>query len=292
MKLISTYNNLPITVHFDVNSVDADTNYYTSLHPRTMNVTWNNKFHVALPPKKFDHTSQQKRSDKLRLCCHKEAENEPSQRMSISISAMIHNVEDFKINYDDLTATNLLSMADMTASTQSYTFPDIISNFYGISNSIISVLDSISDIVFIVFLWRFVEIENYGKKQFDATEKITTFLMTLSIGNLLSVGIAIALYTTNKIETNTRWQKTILCLVFFMLSPCLPAFEWIIQKVQNYNTEVLVVYPACDGLLVWFEQELGRNEIFVLESVMESSFQIVIQFIAIFVLETVEYKDA
>eukprot|EP01084_Bolivina_argentea_P000429 808_1 len=98
------------------------------------------------------------------------------------------------------------------------------------------------------------------------------------------------MYTTNKIETHLFW-KAILCVVFFLLSPCLPAFEWVLQKVQNHNLNVLTVYPGCDGLLLWFEQELRANELFILETVFESSIQVIIQCISAFVLPNLVFKN-
>eukprot|EP01084_Bolivina_argentea_P037311 68998_1 len=162
MKLVSTHNNLPIKVHFDVNYKDSDRNYYTSLHPRMMDVRWNNKFHVALPAIKASNQSQGKSGDKMTICCGNQSEEkEPSETMSISMSVMIHNIDKFEINYEDLTTTNLIKIADMSSSAVSYTFPDIISTFYGISNSIVSILDSISDVLFVLFLWGFNEIQNH-----------------------------------------------------------------------------------------------------------------------------------
>eukprot|EP01084_Bolivina_argentea_P266961 452992_1 len=123
MKFISAYNNLRINVHFDVSYQNVDTNYYTSLHPRIMDIKWNNTFHVALPVTTQCENVNEK-SSRLNLCCHKKKEQ--SETISISMSVMIHNVDQFEINYNDFSATNHTIMADMTASAQSYTFPDII----------------------------------------------------------------------------------------------------------------------------------------------------------------------
>eukprot|EP01084_Bolivina_argentea_P171691 297464_1 len=181
----------------------------------------------------------------------------------------------------------------MRISSESYRCFDFLSIFYGISNSIISILDSISDILFIVFLWGFSDIQNVegSNYNFEQTQKITNFLMVLSIGNLIAVAIAIALYTTQQAEIENVWKKNALRVIFFMLSPFLPAFEWVLQKVESYNPNALEVYTGCHGLLLWFQQELVRNKIFMIESLFESCFQIIIQFITVFALQSAEYKD-
>eukprot|EP01084_Bolivina_argentea_P258492 435806_1 len=69
MKFISTWKGLPIKVHFDVVCKHKDLTYYASLHPRIMDIKWNNKFHVALPPMEFSN-SEQKTFDKLKSCYH------------------------------------------------------------------------------------------------------------------------------------------------------------------------------------------------------------------------------
>eukprot|EP01084_Bolivina_argentea_P061834 113041_1 len=283
MKFISTYDNLPVQIHVDVNYDYAESNYYASLHPQMMDVKWDNTLHVPLPFQKLMD---------MESVTYVESQKQQYEVMSISMCLMIHNASEFGIHYNDLSTNNMNIMANMTAPNQSYALPDIISIFYGISNSIISILDSISDIMFIVFLWHFSEIQNYDDDEFRQSEKVSNFLITLLIGNLISVAIAISVYTTRQIETKSFAQQTLLHIVFFMLSPCLPAFEWILKKMQSYNPDILMIYPGCDGLLVWFEQELVRNKIFVMESVMESCFQIIVQFVAVFVLQTIEYKDA
>eukprot|EP01084_Bolivina_argentea_P237900 399714_1 len=171
MKLISTHNNEQIKVHFDVNWMDLENQYYTSLHPRVMDIKWNNTFHVILPADKMNLSSNKQSSNR---CCNKHENQSDEPKHTLSMSIMVHNVDVFNINDD--TIKNLIITADMTASAQSYTFPDMISNFYGISNSVISVMDSISDIWFIVYLYSFSEIQNYKNDEFETTEKITNFL--------------------------------------------------------------------------------------------------------------------
>eukprot|EP01084_Bolivina_argentea_P000430 809_1 len=290
MKLISTPKDLPIKVHFDIDYKDETTKgYHASLHPREMDIKWNNTFHLTLSTN--DYNSKPISSNTLQLMCCKEKQQKSQQTIDITMSAMIHNTNEFGIDYEDIEATNTMVMAHLNSSKLSYAFPDILSIFYGISNSVISILDSISDILFILFLWGLSRIQSYESYEIEKDEtKTTYFLMTLSIGNLISVAIAIALYTTNKIQTEPL-QRTLLACLFFILSPCLPAFEWLLQKIRSHNRDVLLVYPESDGLLVWFEQELLRNQIFILESVFESCFQVMVQFIAVFALQSIEYKD-
>eukprot|EP01084_Bolivina_argentea_P154164 268777_1 len=293
MKLVSTVVKktveqqqipLPIKVHFNIECI-AKKNYYATLHPRIMNTKWNNTFHITLPPEMWEISKQKKSAN---MCCGQQPETETA--VSITTAIMIHNADDFG-DVADIDTENLMLLADMTASTHSYTVPDILSTFYGISNSVVSVLDSISDIVFIVFLHGFSELQNYEDIELETTTKITNVLMVLSIGNLISVAIAISFYITSKTSIQLDWQKNMMRFLLILLSPCIAAFDWILQKIQTYNTDVLILSPECDGILLWFEQELVKNQIFVIESVFESCFQAVIQFMAVFVLKGLIYQD-
>eukprot|EP01084_Bolivina_argentea_P063617 116115_1 len=117
MKLISTYNNSKIKVHFDVNCEYED--FYTSLHPRMMDTKWSNTFHITLPTKRFNENEHLNKSSNFNLCCVKTTEEHvdetKTEPMSISMFAMVHNVSDFTTNYKDLNSTNLMIKADMTA---------------------------------------------------------------------------------------------------------------------------------------------------------------------------------
>eukprot|EP01084_Bolivina_argentea_P027092 50366_1 len=48
MKLIATYDELPVEFHFNVTCEELN-NYYASLHPRTMTTSWNNTLYINLP---------------------------------------------------------------------------------------------------------------------------------------------------------------------------------------------------------------------------------------------------
>eukprot|EP01084_Bolivina_argentea_P262950 444889_1 len=203
MKFISTYNALPINVHFNVECKEAN-NYYRSLHPRWMDVKWNNTFHVILPP--------------------------INRTMSIRISMMMHNTEQFGVNYKNIASTNMAIAADMTSVAHSFTLPDILSTVYGISNTVISVADSVSDILFIIFLWQFnvylneqegivkdfagdfgdqsaIMPDSLFENAIEEFEVRSKFLFMLSFGNLLSVAIIIAVYFTYKLQINPLWKK-------------------------------------------------------------------------------------
>eukprot|EP01084_Bolivina_argentea_P301783 520731_1 len=243
---IQKLNQDQVKVHFDVSCKEAN-NYYTSLHPRIMDKRWNNTFNITLPS----------------------MENvDPQSKESISITTciMIHNVEEFGMNQEIL-PTNMMETADMTTASHSYTVPDILSIIYGVSNSIISILDSMSDIFFVAFLLSFDDLHQSGNKE---AEKITNFLFVLCVGNLVSIAIIIAYYTTEEAIIESFWKKNLVRLAFFILSPCLPAFEWLLQKYKSSSVNALILSPECDGVLLWFEQELMRNRIFLIETVFES----------------------
>eukprot|EP01084_Bolivina_argentea_P204519 349275_1 len=268
MKLISTYNTLSVKVHFNV-ECKKPSNYHISLHPRLMDVKWNNTFYITLPFINIESGKKQVME---------------TETISLALAIMIHNVEDFEVNVNDLDVANTIVKANMSSSAQSYRFPDILSIFYGVSNSVVSVLDSITDIMFIAFLLALNSVQNGENKQIS-------LLLVLSIGNMVSVAIAISVYVTNKIEMTSIWKTNAYRILFFVLSPGLAAFDWLLQRIQTYQSEAIVLAPETDGLLMWFQEELIRNEIFLLETVFESCFQIIIQLISVFVVEGFQYKD-
>eukprot|EP01084_Bolivina_argentea_P319513 554195_1 len=184
-----------MTVHFNLECKDAN-NYNSSLHPQTMSTEWNNTFHIELP---FDNVESK----------NKKSTNES---YTIKISAMIHDAEIFVDEQSDVNNINTTVIADMTSRPQEYTFPDILSNFYGVSNSIISILDSISDIFFVVFILSLTQFQ-------EETKSATTFIAILSISNLISVAVIIAWYMVQKSEAASRRQFILRFCIFFLLSP-------------------------------------------------------------------------
>ena len=84
-------------------------------------------------------------------------------------------------------------------------------------------------------------------------------------------------------------KRACFALMFAALSPVLPALEWATHKVKSHSADVLMLDPATDGLLLWFEMELIKNKLFLIETVFESCFQLVLQFVAVFVTESNEY---
>eukprot|EP01084_Bolivina_argentea_P061961 113269_1 len=148
MKFVSTHNELPIKVHFDV---DCEQNkYFVSVHPQLMDTLWNNTINIELPVMPGILQSE---SSKV-LCCAKPQETEEQlKRMSINMLIMIHNIEEFTdFHKQHQNIQNTLIPANMISAAQSYRFLDVLSHVYGISNSVISIFDSVSDLYFIYLL--------------------------------------------------------------------------------------------------------------------------------------------
>eukprot|EP01084_Bolivina_argentea_P010922 20391_1 len=261
MKLIETYQKLPIKVHFNVRCKELN-NYHTSFHPRTMTTNWNNTCHVTLP---FDSVQQKQNLSELSCCGFNESASNEIDTMTVEISIMMHNADEFGADLTDVNSIDKTAIiSDMTSTAATYTFPNILSTFYGISNSVISILDSVSDIGFIVLLFSLNEIDKHEGYVME-TEQIANFLIVLCIANLASVASVLAFYLTSKIEQKSRTRRIAIFFTFFILSPCLPAMRWVIERFQNNDSDRLVISPNYDGLLLWFEQELRANELFILE---------------------------
>eukprot|EP01083_Nonionella_stella_P208094 755440_1 len=270
MILHDVYDNKRIKVHFNLDCLELD-GYFASLHPRWMNVGSDNSFDITLPS--IDNNVEQLTATTLNM------------------SIMIHNFEDFNIEYKDSDALNPKVMTqNMEHANMSYKCWDRLSWFYGFCNIVVSILDSISDISFIIFMWYYTDNHYFeNDDQFQHENKITKFLAILSVGNLISIAIIIALYTTYQLVS----FRFLFFLLFFILSPVLPAFEYLwgrLRKKHDIDNHI-VVSLQYDGLLVWFKRELFRNKIFLIECVFESCFQIIIQFIAVFELKSLIYKD-
>ena len=285
MVLLETRGNLPVLVHFNLECPEAN-NYFISLHPRMMNVKWGNTFNIPLPVVN-DEPFDSEKTRTLCPCVHRPEAGIVENSMSIKISTMIHRADIFS---DEKSNSNKQIMANMSSASHSYAFPDALSYFYGISNSIISVIDSISDILFIVFLSQFAQ------NQIGEPKQKVNFMMALAIGNMISVAVAISMYIASKIRNNpnnaySNVQLFALCCVFFILSPFIAGFEWIMKKVQDHSSNILVISPNHDGILLWLQQELVRNDIFLIESMFESNFQIIIQFMCLFILQQLDYTN-
>ena len=277
MKCLSIYNKQPIKVNFNIECEEAN-NYFTSLHPRLMDTKWNNTFNITLPHIESMMVAEEKHN-LCNLCNKAEVDEDAFSESSIAISIMMHDLMEIEVSNTNI--SNMEIKTDMSASKHSYTFPNVLSFLYGISNSFISILDSISDIAFIVFLFQLSESEN----------EIADFIKVLLIGNMISVAITISFYISSKVQTESIWQTIGFFILFFVLSPCMAAFEWIILKTKGFKSNVLVLSPNSDGMLLWFEQERVRNQIFLLEAIFESCFQVIIQFICIFILQQADYTN-
>ena len=177
-----------IQVHFNVHC-DASVNFFQSSHPTLMDVKWNSTFHIRLP----------------QIDSHRDS-------MTISISAMMHNLD---TGVDSI--QNTLQATDMTTLAQQHALPDILSTTYGVSNSIISILDSISDIYFVVVL-------------FILSAKDNAAIATLAVGNLISSALGIGMYLSNGMGDDFTAILGFACL-FAAVSPIMPALTWVLDEV-------------------------------------------------------------
>eukprot|EP01084_Bolivina_argentea_P167641 290910_1 len=136
MKLVDVSPPMPITIHFNLVCEQLN-NFYTSLHPQIMHLKkFNNSFDIMLPP-----IVGQMQDLKL---------------IEIKMSIMLHNCKDFGVDYETFRTENaMIKSQNMEHTISSYKLADVLSVFYGLSNSIFSILDSISDITFIVLLFHF-----------------------------------------------------------------------------------------------------------------------------------------
>eukprot|EP01084_Bolivina_argentea_P152152 265456_1 len=283
MELIDVYNDIPIVVHFNIHCEELG-NYYTSLHPRLMDTKNYKHFNIALPA--IQQVRSVNKMDNEGCCCCSPKQLtlktvQEKQTITLAMSVMIHHFSDFDIdvNSTDLDIAKLAIMThDMVQQQKSYKCADILSVFYGISNSIISVLESISNIVFIIFLWYYTDIDDAGRIIID-------ILFILSVGNLVSVAIIISAFVCYQSQIQSRGQLFLYFIVFFILSPIVALFRWVMSILSIQNEDFLNVTPDHDPILLWFRQELIRNALFLIECVFESCTQVIIQFIAMFILE-------
>eukprot|EP01084_Bolivina_argentea_P080462 145736_1 len=111
MQLINVHADKQIKIQFNLESMDLD-GFYTSLHPRLMDIKFDNAFDIALP-----------------------SINEGKlQSISFRMSIILHNFEEFHTGYSDLSSLNLKLMTqNMDHGTKSYKVADCLSIFYGLS---------------------------------------------------------------------------------------------------------------------------------------------------------------
>eukprot|EP01084_Bolivina_argentea_P010226 19038_1 len=234
--------HFPVKVHLNLSCKELN-DYYISLHPRMMNVKYYNKFSITLPSV---------------------ADNTELKSISLELSIMLHN---FEFDYKDNSQLNTVTMIqNMVQTKKSYKCADILSIFYGISNSIVSVSDSISDGVFIYVLFSY----------YVANEAVSNSFLFLTIGNLISVAIIIASYQCYKFKVKfptTKHIELVVCFVgFFLLSPFLACLDWLVKRMRIENKRYLTVHPSDDGILLCFQQEQVRNKLFLIECLFESCF--------------------
>eukprot|EP01084_Bolivina_argentea_P166409 288892_1 len=191
------------------------------------------------------------------------------------MSVMLHNFKEFNIDFKHFESSDVDSMTHhMDHAKQSYNIVDCLSVVYGISNSVVSIFDSISDILFVTFLWFYVE------SQQNLNIKYAFLIVT--VGNLISVGAIISLYMCYQSSVKSWMKKCLSFFIFLLLSQILPSLQWILKRFEIQNNDRLRVNPNHDGALLWFQQEIIRNKIFIMESIFESCWQIIIQFAALF----------
>eukprot|EP01084_Bolivina_argentea_P252446 423736_1 len=154
MKLVKVFNDIKIKVHFNLEfKCEELGNYYTSLHPREMDVKNYNSFDATLPSIDVD-------LDQI-------------TNATLEMSIMLHNFKDFDINVEGLDALNSPEMCQDMTQSKIHQLADLLSIFYGISNGIISILDSLSDFTFIIFLWYYTKTQQYDNQyQFQQETKI------------------------------------------------------------------------------------------------------------------------
>eukprot|EP01084_Bolivina_argentea_P238314 400383_1 len=253
---MSVYNDLSVRVHFNVECKELD-NYYTSSHPRLMDTDHFTHYDITLP--------------------FLEQKAKELKSISLKMSIMIHNFEEFAIDQNDFASNKELMAQDMVHSKKNYEIPDCLSMFYGISNSVISILDSISDIAFIVFLWYYTEPDSlitFGDWQQEQIR--VDILLIFTIGNLVSIALVISAIMCQQTGETLWWKRILYFILFFLLSPILPSSEWLLDRIKIVNDDFLIVSPDQDGILLWFQQELIRNKIFLIECTFESCWQIMV----------------
>ena len=278
MRLI--HSNSQLHVHFNV-ECNTPEPYFVSLHPRIMTVIWDSVFHVELP--RLIGSTQK---DSHTFCCCSKPMDQDAACAEIVISTMIHNLNEFGADRTIKTIENVVEQTDMSAAPHSYAFPDLLSTFYGVSNSIISIFDSASDLYFVFFLLSR-----------EYTRAVILFIV-LTVVNLITSAMAMSAYLVNDItvymSSSTLMspvQIVSLFLCFMLLSPALPALEWLRNKFRDRDSRIVTIDPVTDGILLWFQTELIKNQLFFLETIFESCSQIIIQFVAVFVLEGSGYSD-
>ena len=206
-----------------------------------MDVKWNSIFHIELPQIERDS-------------------------ITISISAMIHDV-DAGVSAIE----NTLQTADMTPFPR-YSFPNALSMVYGVMNSIVSVLDSISDLYFV-----FLVLSAEGNAA----------ITTLAIGNLVASALGMSIFLVKDVRDDyLKGLKSLFgfFLLFAVLSPVMPALVWLFDRVRN-ATKAFVIDASSDELLTWHRTELVKNRLFIFETAFESCFQALLQFAAVFLME-------
>ena len=212
MQLVDTSDVEQIKIHIDLYCKELG-GFYTSLHPRFMNVKHYNSWDIALPSR--------------------DTKSSDSNSIDLEMSICLHNFEDFGIDYQDLSANLEPITQEIIHTNQSYKWVDMLSITYGITNFLMSIFDSVSDVTFLIFL------------SLISSTVTTTIILSLTIGNLVSVAIFIALYMTYQIKSNNVLLKIGFFILFVMCSPFLGSVDWIFKRFQRDERNQIVMDCYC-----------------------------------------------
>eukprot|EP01084_Bolivina_argentea_P303779 524568_1 len=126
MKLLSTYNNLHIKVHFDIESLESDViKYYRPSHPRLMNTKHANVFNFSIPS---INVNEQETSNKFcNLSCQNTSNNATETDVSVNISIMFHNFDDFGVRLKNVNTENMMRTAHVFKAARTNTIAEIMS---------------------------------------------------------------------------------------------------------------------------------------------------------------------
>eukprot|EP01083_Nonionella_stella_P257439 881211_1 len=282
VTLLKVYDDKPIKVHFNLECLELDC-YYVSLHPRWMNVAANDSFDITLPS--IDSHLKQVKA------------------ITLEMSIMIHNFEDFNTEYKNPSELNQNVMnIQNTEHVISCKCADTLSWFYGVCNIVLSLLDNTSNIAFIIFMWYFTDNHDFDNDdQFQRETNVINFLIILSVCNLILTAMItadamIASYRVNQPSNPiVMVARVVFFWLFFVFSPVSGVIVYLwrrLRKTRYADNHIMATRSEqYDELLLWIKRELFRNKIFLIECVFESCFQIIIQFIAVFELKSLKHED-
>eukprot|EP01083_Nonionella_stella_P067589 178875_1 len=251
MTLLKVYDDKPIKVHFNLECFELD-GYFVSLHPRWMSVGANDSFDITLPS--IDSHSKQVKA------------------ITLEMSIMIHNFEDFNTEYKNPSELNQNVMnIQNTEHVISCKFADTLSWFYGVCNIVLSLLDNTSNIAFIIFMWYFTDNHDFDNDdQFQRETNVINFLIILSIGNLIVIAMIIAGVMIPSHRANqpsnpiVMVARVVFFWLFFVFSPVSGVIVYLwrrLRKTRYADNHIMATRSEQhDELLLWIKRELFRNK--------------------------------